>query len=259
MVCNPGMEPSRSSLPIVAHVPCPATPVDVRDAGNGPVIEPLRPPKGAPNVLLILIDDMGFGAASPFGGPCQMPTAQRLADNGLRFSRFHTTALCSPTRAALLTGRNHHSVGMGAITELATAWPGYNSIRPASAAPIAEVLKLNGYNTACFGKWHQTPVWETSATGPFDRWPTGEGFERFFGFSGGETDQPRDDGGDDKPADRLGPYSMLGQHADRVGAGAEERRMAERHDARVSEREVERDCKQHGDQQFSAEAEITRK
>ena len=153
------------------------------------MIEPLRPPKGAPNVLLILIDDMGFGAASPFGGPCQMPTAQRLADNGLRFSRFHTTALCSPTRAALLTGRNHHSVGMGAITELATAWPGYNSIRPASAAPIAEVLKLNGYNTACFGKWHQTPVWETSATGPFDRWPTGEGFERFFGFSGGETDQ----------------------------------------------------------------------
>lgn len=183
------MELSRASLPIVPDVPSLATPVDVRDAGTAPTIEPLRPPKAAPNVVIILIDDMGFGAPSPFGGPCEMPNAQRLADGGLRFTRFHTTALCSPTRAALLAGRNHHSVGMGALTEIATAWPGYTSMRPATAAPIAEVLRLNGYNTACFGKWHQTPVWETSATGPFDRWPTGEGFERFFGFLGGETDQ----------------------------------------------------------------------
>lgn len=139
--------------------------------------------------MVILIDDMGFGAPSAFGGPCRMPVAEQLAENGLKFTRFHTTALCSPTRAALLSGRNHHSVGMGALTELASAWPGYTSMRQADTAPIAEILKLNGFNTAAFGKWHQTPVWETGPTGPFDRWPTGEGFERFYGFLGGETDQ----------------------------------------------------------------------
>ena len=155
-----------------------------------PPIEPLRPPKGAPNVLIILLDDAGFGSASAFGGPCATPNAERLAANGLKYNRFHTTALCSPTRQALLTGRNHHSVGMGAITELATSAPGYNSIRPKSAAPLAMTLKLNGYSTAQFGKCHEVPVWETSPMGPFDAWPTGGGgFEHFYGFLGGETNQ----------------------------------------------------------------------
>jgi arylsulfatase len=154
-----------------------------------PPIEPLRPPTGAPNVIIALIDDTGFGASSAFGGPCATPVAERLAANGLKFNRFHTTALCSPTRQALLTGRNHHSVGMGGITEIATSAPGYNSIRPGSAAPLAEVLKLNGYSTAQFGKCHEVPVWETSPMGPFRQWPTGSGFEHFYGFIGGETNQ----------------------------------------------------------------------
>ncbi|NKY33210.1 arylsulfatase [Nocardia speluncae] len=146
-------------------------------------------PKGAPNVLLVLIDDMGFGASSAFGGPVDMPTAQRLAEGGLRFNRFHTTALCSPTRASLLTGRNPHAVGFGTVTNFVSSDPGYNCIRPDSAATIATVLKENGYSTAAFGKWHQTPGMETGPAGPFDRWPTGEGFERFYGFVGGSTDQ----------------------------------------------------------------------
>jgi arylsulfatase A-like enzyme len=154
-----------------------------------PPIEPLRPPSRAPNVLIILLDDAGFGSASAFGGPCQTPNAERLAAAGLKYNRFHTTALCSPTRQALLTGRNHHSVGMGGITELATSAPGYNSIRPNSAAPLAEILKLNGYSTAQFGKCHEVPVWETSPMGPFEHWPTGSGFEYFYGFIGGETNQ----------------------------------------------------------------------
>jgi arylsulfatase A-like enzyme len=155
-----------------------------------PPIQPLRPPASAPNVLVILIDDAGFGCSSAFGGPCHTPTAERLAATGLKFNRFHTTALCSPTRAALLSGRNHHSVGMGGITEIATSAPGYNSIRPNSCAPLAETLKLNGYATAQFGKCHEVPVWETSPLGPFDSWPSGGGgFEYFYGFIGGETNQ----------------------------------------------------------------------
>jgi arylsulfatase A-like enzyme len=155
-----------------------------------PPIEPLRPPEGAPNVLIVLIDDAGFGSSSAFGGPCQTPNFERLAANGIKYNRFHTTALCSPTRQALLTGRNHHSVGMGGITEIATSAPGYNSIRPKTAAPLAETLKLNGYSTAQFGKCHEVPVWETSPLGPFDAWPTGGGgFEHFYGFIGGETNQ----------------------------------------------------------------------
>ena len=155
-----------------------------------PPIEPLRPPAGAPNVLIVLIDDAGFGCSSAFGGPCHTPTAERLAGEGLKFNRFHTTALCSPTRAALLSGRNHHTVGMGGITEIATSAPGYNSIRPNTCAPLAETLKLNGYATAQFGKCHEVPVWETSPLGPFDSWPTGGGgFEYFYGFIGGETNQ----------------------------------------------------------------------
>jgi arylsulfatase A-like enzyme len=164
---------------------------DAKDAdASFPPIEPLRPPEDAPNVLVILLDDVGFGASSAFGGPCATPNAERLAANGLRYNRFHTTALCSPTRQALMTGRNHHSVGMGGITEIATSAPGYNSIRPNTAAPLAETLKLNGYSTAQFGKCHEVPVWETSPLGPFDAWPSGGGgFEHFYGFIGGETNQ----------------------------------------------------------------------
>ena len=164
---------------------------DAKDpAATFPPIAPLRPPTGAPNVLVVLLDDAGFGCSSAFGGPCNTPTAERLAQGGLKFDRFHTTALCSPTRAALLSGRNHHTVGMGGITELATSAPGYNSIRPNTCAPLAETLKLNGYATAQFGKCHEVPVWETSPLGPFDSWPScGGGFEYFYGFIGGETNQ----------------------------------------------------------------------
>jgi arylsulfatase len=155
-----------------------------------PPIEPLTPPEGAPNVLVVLLDDVGFGASSAFGGPCATPTAERLAGEGLKYNRFHTTALCAPTRQALLTGRNHHTVGMGVITELATSAPGYNSLRPNTCAPLAQTLRLNGYSTAQFGKCHEVPVWQTSPMGPFDAWPTGGGgFEYFYGFIGGETNQ----------------------------------------------------------------------
>lgn len=145
-------------------------------------VRPIEPPPAAPNVVIVLLDDLGFGTSSSFGGPCDMPTADRLADGGLRYTRFHVTALCSPTRQSLMTGRNHHSVGMGGTTEMATSAPGYNGFRPRSAATIAQVLQGNGYSTAAFGKWHQTPPSEVSAVGPFDRWPTGEGFDTFYGF-----------------------------------------------------------------------------
>ncbi|MCX6913555.1 MAG: sulfatase-like hydrolase/transferase, partial [Verrucomicrobia bacterium] len=155
-----------------------------------PPIEQLRPPKGAPNVLIVLIDDAGFGSSATFGGPCATPTLDKLAKGGLMYNRFHTTAICSPTRQALLTGRNHHSVGMAGITEIATGAPGYCSVRPNSMAPLAETLKLNGYATAQFGKNHEVPVWQTSPIGPFDAWPTGGGgFEYFYGFLGGEANQ----------------------------------------------------------------------
>ena len=153
-------------------------------------IEQLRPPAGAPNVLLVLIDDCGFGAPSTFGGPCSTPTADRLAAGGLRYNRFHTTAICSATRQALLTGRNHHNAGMAGITEIATGQPGYCSVLPNSMSPLAKTLKLNGYNTAQFGKCHEVPVWQSSPVGPFDAWPTGGGgFEYFYGFIGGEAHQ----------------------------------------------------------------------
>ena len=145
-------------------------------------------PKGAPNVLLILTDDTGFGAASTFGGPIPTPTLDRVAQHGLRYNNFHTTALCSPTRAALLTGRNHHSVGFGNISEFATGYPGYDSILPKSAGTIANILVDNGYNTSWFGKNHLIPDWLESPDGPFDQWPSGLGFEYFYGFLGGDTD-----------------------------------------------------------------------
>ena len=180
----------REILPIPDIPPVGLTTYDARDPDTKyPPIEPLRPPKGAPNVLIILLDDVGFGATSAFGGPVHTPTAERLAATGLRYNRFHTTALCAPTRQALLTGRNHHTVGMGSITETATSAPGYTSVRPNTCAPLAEMLKLNGYSTAQFGKCHEVPVWETSPMGPFDRWPTGSGFEYFYGFVGAETNE----------------------------------------------------------------------
>jgi arylsulfatase len=180
----------RNSLPIAPRRHVGLVTYDAKDpATTFPPIEPLRPPAGAPNVLVVLLDDAGFGASSAFGGLCHTPTAERLAAGGLKFNRFHTTALCSPTRQALLTGRNHHAVGMGGITEIATSAPGYNSVRPVEAAPLAEMLQLNGYSTAQFGKCHEVPVWETSPMGPFRQWPTGSGFEYFYGFVGGETNQ----------------------------------------------------------------------
>jgi len=180
-----------------SHLPMPNTgwsrfiAYDAKDPDSKfPPIERLRPPKGAPNVLIVLFDDVGFGASSAFGGPVQMPTAERLAAGGLRYNRFHTTALCAPTRQALLTGRNHHSTGMGAITEIATGAPGYCSVLPNSMSPLARTLKLNGYSTAQFGKCHEVPVWQTSPAGPYDAWPTGGGgFEYFYGFIGGEANQ----------------------------------------------------------------------
>jgi arylsulfatase A-like enzyme len=181
----------RTILPIPDAQHVGVTTYDAADpAAKYPAIEPLRPPKGAPNVLIVLIDDVGFGASSAFGGPTHTPNAERLAKTGLKFNRFHTTALCSPTRQALLTGRNHHSVSMGGICEIATSAPGYSSVLPKNKAPLAMTLKLNGYSTAQFGKCHEVPVWETSALGPFNQWPTGGGgFEYFYGFIGGEADQ----------------------------------------------------------------------
>jgi arylsulfatase A-like enzyme len=183
--------PPRTVLPTPdRHFPGLVT-YDAKDPDTTfPPIRPLRPPAGAPNVLVVLLDDVGFGASSAFGGPCSTPTAERLAAGGLRYTRFHTTALCSPTRAALLSGRNHHAVGMGGITEIATSAPGYSSVRPNSCAPLAETLRLNGFATAQFGKCHEVPVWETSPVGPFDRWPSpGNGFQHFYGFIGGATNQ----------------------------------------------------------------------
>jgi arylsulfatase A-like enzyme len=181
----------RSILPIPEKKYVGLTTYDAKDPDTKfPPIEPLRPPIAAPNVLIVLLDDVGFAASSAFGGAINTPTAEKLAQNGLAFNRFHTTALCSPTRQALLTGRNHHSVNMGAICELATSAPGYSSVLPKTMAPLAMTLKLNGYATAQFGKCHEIPVWETSPMGPFDQWPSGGGgFEYFYGFVGGETNQ----------------------------------------------------------------------
>lgn len=146
-------------------------------------------PAGAPNIVIVLLDDVGFGASSTFGGPSPTPTLENMAQEGLRYNRFHTTAICSPTRAALLSGRNAHATGIGTVMNTADERPGYNGFHAKDAATIAEVLRQSGYSTGMFGKWHQTPDWELSQSGPFDRWPTGEGFEKFYGFQGGETDQ----------------------------------------------------------------------
>lgn len=180
--------PDRTSLPIAEPKRPVYTEIDARKVTPPPRFE-VRAPAGAPNVVIVLIDDLGFGAPSTFGGPIGTPTLDQLAENGLRFNNFHTTALCSPTRAALKSGRNHHAVNMGFITELATSFPGNTGQVPSSTAPLAEMLRLNGYATAAFGKWHETAAWETSVAGPFDRWPTRQGFDKFYGFLGGETNQ----------------------------------------------------------------------
>ena len=186
-----------------------ATPADGLDRTILPIVEPKRrtykeldarnakpperwqvkAPEGAPNVVVVLIDDIGFGASSAFGGPINMPNLEKIAANGLKYNRFHTTALCSPTRVALLTGYNHHSNNAGSIMEAGTAFPGNTGVRPQSITPLAEVLRQNGFSTAAFGKYHETPPWEISAAGPYDRWPTHSGFEKFYGFIGGETNQ----------------------------------------------------------------------
>ena len=147
------------------------------------------PPKGAPNILLIITDDVGFAAPSTFGGVIPTPTLDRIANMGLRYTQFHTTSLCSPTRAALITGRNHHSVGFGVISEASTGYPGYNSVITKDKATIGQILKANGYATSWYGKNHNTPSFVTSQVGPFDQWPIGMGFEYFYGFNSGETNQ----------------------------------------------------------------------
>ena len=180
--------PDRTSLPIKEPIRPTYTELDARNVTPPPRFE-VKAPEGAPNVVVILIDDMGFGVSEAFGGPITTPTMDNLAANGLKFNRFHTTALCSPTRVALLTGYNHHSNNMGSIAETATTFPGNTSVRPQSITPMAEVLRQNGYNTAAFGKYHETPPWEISNSGPQDRWPTRSGFEKFYGFIGGETNE----------------------------------------------------------------------
>ncbi len=178
----------RSILPIQPPASEPITEMDARNVTQPEIFE-IKPPEGAPNIVIVLIDDIGFGATTTFGGAIETPTFDRLADNGLRFNRFHTTALCSPTRASLLSGRNHHNVNVGSVMEIATGFQGNQGIRPDNAKYVAEILRLNGYSTAAFGKWHETATWEVSVSGPYFRWPTNSGFDKFYGFIGGETNQ----------------------------------------------------------------------
>lgn len=178
----------RTILPIRETYYPAQTELDARNA-KAPARFEVKAPKGAPNVLVILIDDQGFGASSAFGGPINEPVLDKMAANGLRYNNFNTTALCSPTRTAILTGYNHHSNNAGAIMEMATAFPGNTGVRPQTITPMAEVLRQNGYSTAAFGKYHETAPWEVSVSGPFDRWPTRSGFDKFYGFLGGETNQ----------------------------------------------------------------------
>jgi arylsulfatase A-like enzyme len=181
-------ELDRTVLPIQPPKTAAITEMDARKVEKPEPFE-VKAPEGAPNVVVVLIDDIGFGATTTFGGPIETPTFDRLGDNGLRFNRFHTTALCSPTRAALLSGRNHHNVNVGSVMEIATGFDGNQGIRPDDAKYFAETLRQNGYSTAAFGKWHETATWEVSVSGPYFRWPTNSGFDKFYGFIGGETNQ----------------------------------------------------------------------
>ncbi|MCL7963930.1 MAG: arylsulfatase [marine benthic group bacterium] len=178
----------RTVLPIPEPEPPSYTELDVRDATPPPPFE-VKAPEAAPNVLVVLVDDLGFAGTSKFGGPVPTPTFDRLAGDGVFYNNFHTTAVCSPTRAALKSGRNHHVANMGGIIENATAFPGNTGKIPDDVAPVAEMLRLNGYSTAAFGKWHELAAWEASVSGPLDRWPTFQGFDKFYGFLGGETNQ----------------------------------------------------------------------
>ena len=178
----------RTVLPIPEPEHPPITEIDARKVAPPPRFE-VKAPAGAPNVMVILLDNLGFGGSKPFGGAINMPTLERLAEDGLIYNNFRVTPACSPSRVALLTGRNSHSANMGALSEMATPFPGVTSVLPRSVAPLAKILKLNGYSTAMFGKSHEYASWETGITGPFDQWPTGLGFERFYGNVIGESDQ----------------------------------------------------------------------
>ena len=184
----PKAQVDRTVLPIKGPWYPPIKTVDARDAKAPPIFE-VKAPKGAPNVVVVLLDDLGFGGTSAFGGVIETPQIDRLAREGLMYNRFHTTALCSPTRQALKTGRNHHSCNQAKITEVATSFPGATGMLPNDVASIGTMLQLNGWSTAAFGKWHETAVWEISPSGPFDRWPNRQGFDEFYGFLGGETNQ----------------------------------------------------------------------
>ena len=187
LACAQDFKVDRTQLPIKEPDYPKSTVLDARNAKAPPRFE-VKAPEGAPNVIIVLIDDMGFGQPSAFGGPVRMPTADRLANEGLRFNQFHTTAVCSATRVALLTGRNHHMNNMGGTAETSTANPGMTGSRPQNVGPLAETLRLNGYSTSYFGKNHEVAPWELSPSGPTDRWPTRSGFDKFYGFIGGETD-----------------------------------------------------------------------
>lgn len=183
-ICLPPSAVSAQTLPDPTRAQAPG-----QNPGAAPSPYIRSAPTGAPNVVVVLLDDVSFGSTSTFGGPIATPALEALAKDGLRYNRFHTTAICSPTRASLLTGHNAHAAGMGAVVNAADGRPGYSGFQRADTASIAEILRQNGYATGAFGKWHQTPDWEASPAGPFDRWPTGQGFEKFYGFMGGETDQ----------------------------------------------------------------------
>ena len=190
----PNCSPAATEFPNSKQLPPPMKPfggvINERAVDSKPCWPPkVVPPKGAPNILLIMTDDVGFSAPSTFGGVIPTPTLDRIANNGLRYTTFHSTALCSPSRAAIITGRNHHSVGFGQISELSTGYPGYDAIIPKDTATIGEILRQNGYSTAWFGKDHNTPTYQASQSGPFDLWPTGMGFEYFYGFVGGDANQ----------------------------------------------------------------------
>lgn len=178
----------RTILPIKAPVAATSAELDVRNTQLPERFE-VKAPKDAPNVILVLVDDLGFAGTSAFGGPVATPTFDKIASEGVYYNNFHTTAVCSPTRAALKSGRNHQVNNMGFITEMATGYPGNTGEIPQNVAPLAEILRLNGYSTGAFGKWHETATWETSVSGPFDRWPHRQGFDKFYGFFGGETNQ----------------------------------------------------------------------
>ncbi len=186
MAAAPSTEPDRRVLPLAEPARQPSTVLDVRDATAPPLFE-VKAPAGAPNVLLIMIDDLGFGGTSEFGGVVSTPNFDEIAQAGIKYNNFHTQATCSPTRASLLSGRNHHVANMGGIAEAGTAFQGNTTQIPNEVASITQMLRLNGFSTAAFGKWHQTPPWETSVSGPFDRWPTGQGFDKFYGFIGFST------------------------------------------------------------------------